>query len=72
MFVNEHAPAHFHAYYQEFEASIAIENGTVKGYLPPRVLGFVQEWRVLHAQELLDNWQHALEDGNFRKIKPLE
>ena len=62
MFVNEHAPAHFHAYYQEFEASIAIENGTVKGYLPPRVLG----------QELLDNWQHALADGNFRKIKPLE
>ena len=73
MYVSEHAPAHFHAIYQESEAAIAIETGAVlAGNLPPRVLGFVQEWRALHVDELIANWQHAMTDGKFAKIKPLE
>jgi len=73
MFVNEHGVPHFHAIYQGQEASISIENGAVlDGELPPRVLGFVQEWRAIHVEELRNNWQQGRIDGKFAKIKPLE
>jgi hypothetical protein len=73
MFVDEHGTPHFHAFYQDHKISIAIETGAVlAGKLPPRVLGFVQEWRALHQEELMSNWNHAMTDGKFTKIKPLE
>lgn len=31
MFFDDHDPPHFHITYQEYEAIIVIENGTVKG-----------------------------------------
>jgi hypothetical protein len=53
MYYNDHPPAHFHAKYGDFEVLIEIESGgVIRGYLPPRVLGFVQEWRELHKTEL--------------------
>lgn len=73
MYFSDHAPPHFHAVYQDFTIAIQIENGLViKGNLPPRVYGFVQEWRTLHVAELMENWQHAQTDGKFTKISPLE
>jgi hypothetical protein len=37
---------HFHAYYGEHEAAIAIRDGSVLwGSLPRRAMGHVQEWR---------------------------
>jgi len=38
-----HNKPHFHARYNEFEASIDIEDYTVYGHLPPKVLGMVIE-----------------------------
>jgi Domain of unknown function (DUF4160) len=53
MFYNDHEPPHFHACYGGRRATIEIENLTVlDGSLPPRVLGLVVEWAVLHQEEL--------------------
>jgi hypothetical protein len=55
MFFQDHNPAHFHIKYQEFEASINIEDGIVKGELPRRALNLIYEWLDLHKSELLEN-----------------
>ena len=58
MFHREHAPPHFHASYQGFEALITIEDGSVlAGSLPKRALRIVQEWAAQHRGELMENWQ---------------
>ena len=72
MFIEDHNPPHFHAFYQECQVSVNIENGAVFGNFPPRVLGFVQEWRALHREELLAIWNEALKTGKFGKVAPLE
>ena len=73
MYYNDHPPAHFHAKYGNFEALIEIETGgVVRGHLPPRVLGLVQEWRELHRNELLQDWKLAEERKPLRRIEPLE
>jgi hypothetical protein len=49
MFHREHAPPHFHASYQGFEALIAIADGAVlAGSLPKRALRLVQDWAERH------------------------
>ena len=51
MFVNDHNPPHFHAFYGEHEALIEIKGLSVfAGRLPPRVLGLVIEWATLRPE----------------------
>lgn len=70
---DDHAPPHFHARYNEFNAKIEIETLTLSdGKLPPRVLGFVVEWAMQHKAELMDNWQKAQNDQPLKKINPLQ
>jgi hypothetical protein len=62
MFHREHAPPHFHASYQGFEALIAIDDGSVlAGSLPRRALRIVQEWAAAHQAELMTNWQKGVD-----------
>lgn len=62
MFHREHAPPHFHASYQGFEALIAIDDGRVlAGSLPRRALVIVQEWAAGHREELMANWQKGVD-----------
>ena len=62
MFHGDHAPPHFHASYQGFEALIAVEDGRVlAGALPKRALRIVQEWGAAHRGELLENWQRGVD-----------
>ena len=72
MYYRDHPPPHFHAIYGEHEATIGIETGLVTGSLPARVLGLVQEWRVLHQAELLDAWALAVAQKPLPNIAPLE
>jgi uncharacterized protein DUF4160 len=73
MYYNDHRPAHFHAKYGSFEALIEIESGGIlRGHLPPRVLGLVQEWRQLHRAELIQDWKLAEERRPLHRIEPLE
>lgn len=67
-----HSKPHFHARYNEFEASIDIEDYTVFGHLPPKVLGMVIEWAAIHKEELLEDWNLLYNHQKPKKIKPLE
>jgi hypothetical protein len=69
---NEHNPPQFHAEYNEFRASISINNlGLIEGKLPPKVMSLVVEWALEHQVELLENWNSIKETGNYHKIEPL-
>ena len=73
MYYNEHNPPHFHAKYNEFEALISIDGlSVIQGSLPPRVLGMVMEWAILHSVELLVNWTRAMSFDSLEKIDPLQ
>ena len=72
MYIRDHAPAHFHAEYGEYEITVDIETGVVTGKFPRRALIAVLEWYLLHKEELMDNWQAAMNKKPLSKIKPLE
>ncbi len=72
MFANEHGAAHFHAYYQGFEMTVDIETGIVEGRFPPSQLRSVLEWLELHREELMKNWNIAINHGKLAKISPLK
>lgn len=73
MYYRDHAPPHFHVYYQEHEATIDIEAlHILSGSLPRRALGLVLDWGEIHQQELIDNWELARARQVLQTIKPLE
>jgi len=66
-----HLP-HIHARYQNYRASIAIEDGSLlAGDFPPRQLRMIQVRVDLHRDELLANWEIAKEGGEPFRIDPL-
>jgi hypothetical protein len=72
MYFNEHNPPHFHAEYNEFNASISINNlGVIEGKLPAKVMSLVVEWAQEHQEELLETWNNIQKTGQYNKIKPL-
>lgn len=72
MYYRDHAPAHFHALYGEFEITVEIANGSVNGDFPRRALAHVQEWRALHRDELMETWTLARASRPLPRIDPLE
>ena len=69
----DHLPPHFHAKYSGDEAMIDIRTGNVvQGALPRRALSLVNEWRTMHVDELLDNWERARRRQPLAYIEPLE
>jgi len=72
MFWREHKPPLFHAKYGDDEVVVEIENGKVSGTMTKRALALVQEWRELHKNELLCDWELAEQKKALFPIKPLE
>ena len=72
MYWRDHAPPHFHAKYADQEVIIEIESGKVDGDMSKKALGFIQEWRQLHIDELLADWKLAEQKKALSKIAPLE
>lgn len=73
MYYSDHAPAHFHAFYQGHEALIAIETmEVITGDLPRRALELVFDWVELHQEELMANWNRAQDHKPLSNIPPLE
>lgn len=57
MFYNDHAPPHFHAYFGEREARVAIETGElIGGNLPARQRRLVREWALMYQDRLMADW----------------
>jgi hypothetical protein len=69
--VQHHRP-HFHAFYQDSAASIAIDTIEVlAGELPRRQQRLTLAWAELHQDELLAAWNAMLARQPLGKIQPL-
>ena len=72
MYYDDHAPPHFHACAEGDQIQVEIENGRVlAGRLSPRLTGMVQEWLVLHRDELRENWRRARREEALERIDGL-
>lgn len=72
MLWNDHAPPHFHAKYGEYEITVDILTGVVRGAFPKRALRLVLEWYELHRDELLIDWELCRRAEMPNPIDPLE
>jgi hypothetical protein len=73
MYFDEHPPPHFHVYYQEHQAVMAINTLDVTlGTLPRRALSLVLEWALAHRDELRQNWLRAEAGEPLVAIEPLD
>lgn len=73
MYRDEHGVPHFHAYYAEHSAVIAIETLEVlSGRLPRRAMVLILEWALMHRPELLENWRRARAAEPALPIAPLD
>ena len=72
IFWRDHSPPHFHAKYAEDEITMEIQSGIVNGNMPQRALKLVNEWRILHINELMEEWKLAEARKSLFTIKPLE
>jgi len=67
-----HAP-HIHVRYQNEEAVIAIEDGSVlQGALPVKQMKLVQAWVELRREDLMADWQLAVNGEEPFRIAPLQ
>ena len=72
MFFDDHSPPHFHAQYASDEVIVNINTlAVVAGKVPPRAMGLVMEWAMLHQAELQADWQKATKLQQLDKINPL-
>jgi Domain of unknown function (DUF4160) len=73
MFWNEvhHSLPHFHAYYGEYEASFDLTGEVIVGALPTRQLLLVQAWAELRSEELIADWELAVNERPLEAIDPL-
>lgn len=73
MYREDHNPPHFHAYYNEFEATYQIEDfQLLQGKMDKRQERLIIAWAIINQEELISNWHSLINgDGTFSKIKPL-
>ena len=72
MYYREHGVPHFHATYAGETVVISIHAGEViAGGVPMRALRLIQEWCVLHRDELRLNWARARDNAPLVRIDPL-
>ncbi len=68
----QHHLPHIHAKYQADSASLAIESGEVlAGRLRPRQIRLVQAWIEIHREDLLADWELAVNGQQVFPIEPL-
>ncbi|MHB1620699.1 MAG: DUF4160 domain-containing protein [Sulfuricella sp.] len=68
----KHHSPHIHVRYAEYKVSIEIPSGEIlEGTLPIKQMKLVQAWIVLHADELMADWQLASTGETPYKIEPL-
>ncbi|MDP2880800.1 MAG: DUF4160 domain-containing protein [Azonexus sp.] len=60
------------ARYGDYEITVEIETGVVRGEFPKRAHRSVLEWLDLHQSELLEDWALAQVRKPLKSIDPLE
>jgi len=69
----KHHTPHIHVQYQGSESVIAIPSGEIlEGSIPGSKMKLVLAWVEIHQDELLADWQLAIQGETIFKIKPLE
>ncbi len=69
----KHHLPHIHVQYSEEEAVISIPDGNVvEGSLRTSKLKLVQAWIEIHQEELLADWQLAVNGQTVFRIEPLK
>ena len=69
---SEHAPAHIHVYYGEYQAIFAIPYGELlNGFLPQKQRHMLNKWLLLHQKELISDWALAMNCETLFSIEPL-
>lgn len=72
MYLGDHNPPHFHAFYNEYMALFSIDPlEMIEGNLPARIHGVVIDWASMHSEELVDNWLRIQNEQKPKKIQPL-
>lgn len=69
---NDHLPPHFHAEYQDYEATVEIANGTITGKMPRRALRLIWHWLDEHRDALEENWTRSRNRQVLLEIAPLD
>lgn len=67
----EHNPPHFHATYQEYNAVFNMDGELTDGDMPKRQIKLISAWAEIHKEELLANWELAMNEQPLYKISPL-
>ena len=67
----EHNPPHFHAFYQDYKATFDMDGELVKGEMPKKQMKLISAWAELPKEELLANWEFAMNEEPLYKIDPL-
>lgn len=67
----EHNPPHFHATYQGHNATFTLDGELKEGEMPKAQRKYIAAWTELHKDELLANWELAMNEEPLFKIDPL-
>jgi hypothetical protein len=68
----QHHTPHFHAIYNEYEASIGFDGRVIEGSLPPKQLKIVAAWAAIHEDDLNAAWILATSGEKPFEIEPLK
>ncbi len=69
----QHNVPHIHVHYQDDSAIVEIPTGAViEGQLPKSRLKLVEAWIEIHKDELMADWQLAINGEPVFKIDPLK
>lgn len=68
---SEHNPPHFHATYQDYNATFTLDGEIKEGEMPKAQTKFIAAWAELHKDELIANWELAMNEEPLFKIDPL-
>ena len=68
----QHSAPHIHADYQGQSAILSIPDGDIlAGNFPPRKLKLVRAWIEIHHEDLLADWELAVNGKTIFTIEPL-
>lgn len=68
----QHNRPHIHVKYQEHEAVVAIPDGEVlEGEIPRNKMKLIQAWIEIHQDDLMADWELAVNGQPLYKIDPL-
>lgn len=71
MFADDHNLPHFHASYQENNATFDFNGNLLEGDMPAKQQKLIAAWTEIHRDELAANWELTASKEELFKISPL-